>query len=140
MGVVLSGGNTPHDQPDAATTTIRAEKTMNLIDTSVVLICISLVCCHPERTVAEDVLETDVCVYGGTASGVTAGLAAARRGRSVIIVEPFQHLGGMHGGGIRIQQDSPVPFPEKGALPARYRPDKPARANEAQENGEPLLR
>ena len=47
----------------------------------------------------------DVCVYGGTASGVTAGLAAARRGKSVIIVEPFRHLGGMHGGGIRIQKD-----------------------------------
>ncbi len=49
--------------------------------------------------------EADVCVYGGTASGVTAALAAARRGQSVIIVEPFRHLGGMHGGGIRIQQD-----------------------------------
>ena len=54
---------------------------------------------------AEEVYEADVCVYGGTASGVTAGLAAARRGQSVIIVEPFRHLGGMHGGGIRIQQD-----------------------------------
>ena len=49
--------------------------------------------------------QVDVCVYGGTASGATAGLAAARRGRSVIIVEPFRHLGGMHSGGIRIQQD-----------------------------------
>ena len=49
--------------------------------------------------------QADVCIYGGTAGGVTAGLAAARRGQSVIIVEPFRHLGGMHGGGIRIQQD-----------------------------------
>jgi len=61
--------------------------------------------CHLQSVAAATVYEADLCVYGGTASGVTAGLAAARRGRSVIIVEPFRHLGGMHGGGIRIQQD-----------------------------------
>ncbi|MCX7006452.1 MAG: FAD-dependent oxidoreductase [Kiritimatiellaeota bacterium] len=54
---------------------------------------------------AEPALEVDLCIYGGTAGGVAAGLAAARRGASVIIVEPMRHLGGMHGGGIRIQQD-----------------------------------
>ena len=63
-----------------------------------------LICCLGTAG-ATTVYEADVCVYGGTASGVTAGLAAARRGQSVIIVEPFRHLGGMHGGGIRIQQD-----------------------------------
>ena len=61
--------------------------------------------CYLQSAKADTVYEADVCVYGGTASGVTAGLAAARRGQSVIIVEPFRHLGGMHGGGIRIQQD-----------------------------------
>ncbi|MDP7287060.1 MAG: FAD-dependent oxidoreductase [Phycisphaerae bacterium] len=49
--------------------------------------------------------QADVCVYGGTASGIAAALAAVRRGRSVIIVEPFRHLGGIAGGGIRIKQD-----------------------------------
>lgn len=57
------------------------------------------------RAADRDVYKADVCVYGGTASGVAAALAAARRGQDVIIVEPFRHLGGMHGGGIRIQQD-----------------------------------
>ncbi|MCA9184496.1 MAG: FAD-dependent oxidoreductase, partial [Planctomycetales bacterium] len=42
----------------------------------------------------------DVCVYGGTASGVMASVAAAREGCSVIIVEPSRWLGGMTGGGI----------------------------------------
>ena len=60
---------------------------------------------HAAERLNVGMVEADVCVYGGTASGVTAGLAAARRGKSVIIVEPFRHLGGMHGGGIRIQQD-----------------------------------
>jgi ribulose 1,5-bisphosphate synthetase/thiazole synthase len=54
---------------------------------------------------AETVHEADVCIYGGTASSICAGLAASRRGQCVIIVEPFRHLGGMAGGGIRIQQD-----------------------------------
>lgn len=54
---------------------------------------------------AENVVEADVCVYGGTASGICAGLAASRRGHRVILIEPARHLGGMAGGGIRIQQD-----------------------------------
>ncbi len=43
---------------------------------------------------------TDVCVYGGTASGVMAALAAAREGCTVILIEPSRWLGGMTGGGI----------------------------------------
>ncbi len=66
---------------------------------------LALLFCCLEAANATEVYEADVCVYGGTAGGVTAGLAAARRGQSVIIVEPFRYLGGMHGGGIRIQQD-----------------------------------
>jgi ribulose 1,5-bisphosphate synthetase/thiazole synthase len=44
--------------------------------------------------------KADVCVYGGTASGVMAALAAAKEGADVIIVEPSRWLGGMTGGGI----------------------------------------
>lgn len=44
--------------------------------------------------------EADVCVYGGTASGVMAAVAAAKEGARVILVEPSRWLGGMTGGGI----------------------------------------
>ena len=44
--------------------------------------------------------EVDVCVYGGTASGVMAALAAEKEGADVMIVEPSRWLGGMTGGGI----------------------------------------
>ena len=44
--------------------------------------------------------EVDVCVYGGTASGVMAALAAEKEGAKVMIVEPSRWLGGMTGGGI----------------------------------------
>ncbi len=69
------------------------------------LVCCALLNGLSARAGSPELFEADICVYGGTAGGVTAGLAAARRGQSVIIVEPFRHLGGMHGGGIRIQQD-----------------------------------
>ena len=44
--------------------------------------------------------QADVCVYGGTASGVMAALAAKKEGANVILIEPTRYLGGMTGGGI----------------------------------------
>jgi len=43
---------------------------------------------------------TDVCVYGGTAAGVMAAVAARREGCRVTLVEPSRWLGGMTGGGL----------------------------------------
>ncbi len=42
----------------------------------------------------------DVVVYGATPSGVLAGVAAAREGRSVMIVEPLPLVGGIMSGGL----------------------------------------
>ena len=61
--------------------------------------------CCLQGAAAENVYEADVCVYGGTDSGICAGLAVRQRGLSVIMIEPFRHLGGIAGGGIRINQD-----------------------------------
>ena len=44
--------------------------------------------------------QADICVYGGTASGVMAALAAKKEGANVILIEPTRYLGGMTGGGI----------------------------------------
>lgn len=44
--------------------------------------------------------QADVCVYGGTASGVMAAVAAAKEDVDVIFIEPSRWLGGMTGGGI----------------------------------------
>ena len=55
----------------------------------------------PNGLAAEEThYEADVCVYGGTASGVMAALAAEREGAKVILIEPSRWLGGMTGGGI----------------------------------------
>src|SRR5687767_4801684 len=44
--------------------------------------------------------EFDVCVYGGTAGGVAAAVQAARMGKTVVLIEPSQHVGGMTSGGL----------------------------------------
>jgi flavin-dependent dehydrogenase len=44
--------------------------------------------------------DCDVCVYGGTSGGVVAAVQAARMGKSVVLVEPGHHLGGMMAGGL----------------------------------------
>jgi hypothetical protein len=44
--------------------------------------------------------EADVVVYGGTPAGVAAAVAAAREGRSVVLVEPNPFVGGMMAGGL----------------------------------------
>ena len=49
---------------------------------------------------AENFETADVCVYGATASGIMAAVAAKREGASVLIVEPSRWLGGMTGGGL----------------------------------------
>lgn len=42
----------------------------------------------------------DVCVYGGTSAGVIAAYTAKKMGKSVILVEPGRHLGGLSTGGL----------------------------------------
>lgn len=47
-----------------------------------------------------EIVETDICVYGGTSAGVTAAVQAARSGKSVVLVEPRGHVGGLTSGGL----------------------------------------
>jgi len=44
--------------------------------------------------------QADLVVYGGTSAGVMAAVQAARMGKSVVIVCPDQHLGGLSSGGL----------------------------------------
>jgi hypothetical protein len=53
--------------------------------------------CRLEGT---NVYEADIVVYGGTASGVVAAVQAAKMGKSVILVCPDIHLGGLSAGGL----------------------------------------
>lgn len=49
---------------------------------------------------ASDTRRVDVCVYGGTSAGVIAAVSAKKEGKSVVLIEPGRHLGGMSSGGL----------------------------------------
>ncbi len=42
----------------------------------------------------------DVVIYGGTSAAITAAVQAQEMGKSVIIVSPDKHLGGLSSGGL----------------------------------------
>jgi hypothetical protein len=54
---------------------------------------------------------TDICVYGSTSGGVVAAVQAARMGKSVIVADPGQHVGGMTASGLGM-----VDFGNKAAI------------------------
>lgn len=62
-----------------------------------VVLSMLLLCALPARAAKRS---ADVVVYGGTASGVIAAVAVSREGKSVLLLEPGKHLGGMVSGGL----------------------------------------
>lgn len=44
--------------------------------------------------------EYDVVIYGGTSAGITSAIQTSRMGKSVVIIEPTQRLGGLTTGGL----------------------------------------
>ena len=62
------------------------------------LLRISLLCLFALRLTAAETY--DVVVYGGTSAGVIAAVQAKKMGKSVIVVGPDVHLGGLSSGGL----------------------------------------
>lgn len=52
------------------------------------------------RANSQQVIDVDVCVYGGTSAGVIAAYTAVKLGKKAILIEPGRHLGGMSSGGL----------------------------------------
>jgi hypothetical protein len=73
--------------------------TFFLLALSLVLACSQLPALAQARTQAQ-VVQADVCIYGGTSGGVAAAVQAARMGKKVVLLEPGKHLGGMTSGGL----------------------------------------
>ncbi len=61
-----------------------------------------LVACTPQppKEVSAPTMHYDVVVYGATSGGVIAAYAAKKMGKSVILIEPGRHLGGLSSGGL----------------------------------------
>jgi hypothetical protein len=52
------------------------------------------------RLIKPAACEVDVVVYGGTSAGVVASVQAAKMGKSVVLVGPDRHLGGLSSSGL----------------------------------------
>jgi hypothetical protein len=59
-----------------------------------------VLCAGAALGVAQPPVLYDLVVYGGTSAGVVAAVQATRMGKSVIIVSPDKHLGGLSSGGL----------------------------------------
>ena len=44
--------------------------------------------------------ETDICIYGGTSAGVISAYSAQQLEKTVTLIEPSSHLGGLSSGGL----------------------------------------
>ncbi len=45
-------------------------------------------------------VKSDICIFGGTSAGVIAAVQAANMGKTVVVVEPGSHPGGLTAGGL----------------------------------------
>lgn len=59
-----------------------------------------ILCLLTSSLARAEVIRCDICVFGGTAGGVAAAVAAARMGKTVTLTEFGMHLGGMTSGGL----------------------------------------
>jgi len=54
--------------------------------------------CHSKT--AENIFEADIIIYGGTAAAITAAVQVVKMGKTVLVVSPDTHLGGLSSGGL----------------------------------------
>jgi len=52
------------------------------------------------RLYGATVTEADICVFGGNSAGIVAAVQAQRLGKTVVLVEPGTHVGGLTTGGL----------------------------------------
>jgi hypothetical protein len=101
----------------------------------------------PAWTKAEEPEVYDLVIYGATAGGVVAGIEARSLGKSVVVLEPGDHIGGMTTGGLswsdfgnassiggrarefygKIQKHYEQPEAWTSQSPESYRPFKPGQ-------------
>ncbi len=61
---------------------------------------ITLIVLNVTPGICQRIVDADVCVYGGTSAGVIAAYTARQSGKTVILIEPADHLGGLSSGGL----------------------------------------
>jgi hypothetical protein len=67
---------------------------------AVIMLFAATACMNSEKTSNQDALSADVIIYGGTSSAVIAAVQVMKMGKSVIVVSPDKHLGGLSASGL----------------------------------------
>lgn len=62
-----------------------------------IILSVALISCA--KTDQTNEFEADIIIYGGTSAGITAAVQAKKMGKTVIVVSPDIHLGGLSSGG-----------------------------------------
>src|SRR5688500_20361304 len=70
---------------------------MRLIAVACLVLCLSMTAAAAPPAAQQH----DVVVYGGTSAGIAAAVQAKKMGKSVVVVSPDKHLGGLTSGGLR---------------------------------------
>jgi len=65
-----------------------------------IVLVLSLILTVPFLASANTVIESDICVYGGTSGGIIAAVQAVRMGKTVSLAVFDTHLGGLTAGGL----------------------------------------
>ncbi len=73
-------------------------KTIQVLRRIIPYIIIAFLSCSCQSN--EDLNSADVVIYGGTSAGISAAIQTARLGKSVILIEPTNRLGGLTTGGL----------------------------------------
>src|SRR5690554_1740912 len=63
-------------------------------------ISLLLLLCFFSLSVHSQTRSYDIVIYGGTSAGVAAAIQSSRMGKSVVLIEPSEHLGGLTTGGL----------------------------------------
>lgn len=70
------------------------------IRTVLQILCIAVALSACKSNTGKNSFEADIIVYGGTPSAIVAAMQAKKLGKSVIIISPDKHLGGLSSGGL----------------------------------------
>jgi len=63
-------------------------------------VCFVLFAVKISTSFSQSIEEVDVCVYGGSSAGVIAAYTARSLGKTVLLIEPGRHLGGLSSAGL----------------------------------------
>ncbi|GLU53331.1 FAD-dependent oxidoreductase [Dyadobacter frigoris] len=65
---------------------------------TIAIFAFSFSSCSAEKT--KDSYNADVIIYGGTSGAITAAVQVVKQGKTVIVISPDKHLGGLSSGGL----------------------------------------